>query len=301
MDLKELMAFKTILQEGTFSRAAEKLNYAQSTITNQIQRLEKELGIQLFHRGWEVELTSAGQVFAAEIDNLIQHWNYVTDLTKALQHDEIGTLHIGGIESMMESVLPNVLGKFHEQKPKMECNFIQGNTDSLSQLVLQSELDFAICGEPSDLSFFYFEPLYHEKIAFIVDHNHPLNGRHDIPFREILEYPIIAGGHTCLYYLRLAKQFSRFESKPTLSTISQISAIPHFIRKNPGVGVVLDSTSLMTDIVKIDVELSEPFIQVGILQRRNREYLATSSKKLFMQIIKEEIEKISNANPPFHI
>lgn len=48
MDLKELMAFKTILQEGTFSRAAEKLNYAQSTITNQIQRLEKNWAYNSF-------------------------------------------------------------------------------------------------------------------------------------------------------------------------------------------------------------------------------------------------------------
>jgi hypothetical protein len=67
------------------------------------------------------------------------------------------------------------------------------------------------------------------------------------------------------------------------------------------VGVVLDSTSLMTDIVKIDVELSEPFIQVGILQRRNREYLATSTKKLIMQITKEEIERISKANLTLYI
>lgn len=48
MDLKELITFQTILRQGTFSKAAESLHYAQSTITNQIQRLEKELGISLF-------------------------------------------------------------------------------------------------------------------------------------------------------------------------------------------------------------------------------------------------------------
>ncbi|MGO4496386.1 LysR family transcriptional regulator [Paenibacillus sp. 2RAB27] len=53
------ITFQTILKEGTFSRAAEKLNYAQSTISNQMQRLEKEIGVQLFNRGWDVELTRA--------------------------------------------------------------------------------------------------------------------------------------------------------------------------------------------------------------------------------------------------
>lgn len=70
MDLKELITFQTILRQGTFSKAAESLHYAQSTITNQIQRLEKELGISLFYRGWEAELTPAGKIFAEEVDDL---------------------------------------------------------------------------------------------------------------------------------------------------------------------------------------------------------------------------------------
>lgn len=293
MNLKELTTFKTILQEGTFSRAAEKLNYAQSTITSQIQRLEKELGIKLFHRGWDTKLTNAGRVFADEIDKLIQHWNYITQLAKALHHDEIGSLHIGGIESLMGTVFPNALRKFKEQKPKMECHFVGGNTDSLSQSILQNELDFAICGDPTEPSPFHFESLYQEKISFITDHNHPLSQQCNIPFQEILKYPIIAGGSTCLYYLRLAKQFSRFESSPTLSTISQISAIPHFVRRTHSIGVVLDSTPLMTDVVKIDVTMSEPFIQIGLLQLRSQDYQATSSRKLLIQAIKEEIEAIN--------
>ncbi|BBP87892.1 hypothetical protein BsIDN1_15100 [Bacillus safensis] len=79
MDLKELKAFQAIIQEGTFSKAAQKLNYAQSTITNQIKRLEKELGFQLFVRGWEAELTPSGQLFAKEIDQLILHWHFVLE------------------------------------------------------------------------------------------------------------------------------------------------------------------------------------------------------------------------------
>lgn len=290
MNLKELMAFKTILQEGTFSRAAEKLNYAQSTITSQIQRLEKELGLQLFHRGWDAELTAAGRVFAEEIDKLVQHWNDVTELAKALQKDEVGSLHIGGIESaMMGQSLPNAVRKFHAQKPKMNCHFLSGNTDSLALAVLQKELDFAICGEPVDPSAFYFESLYQEKIVCISDPTHPLSERSDVPFQEILTYPLIAGGHTCLYYLKLAKQMARYETSPSLITISQISAIPLFIRHTSSIGVVLESTPLPEDMVRIAVTLDEPFIPIGLLQLRSHEYLATTSRKLFMQLVKQEI------------
>ncbi|HEY2494042.1 MAG TPA: LysR family transcriptional regulator [Paenibacillus sp.] len=288
MDLKELTAFQTIIQEGNFSKAAAKLNYAQSTITNQIQRLEKELGIKLFKRGWDSELTASGQIFAAEIDKLIQHWNYVSEQAKALQKEEIGTLSVGGLESLTEQALPNSLRRFREHKPNVSCHFTIGNTDSLSRGVLQHQLDFAICGEPADSSFFRFEPLYSEKISFIVANNHPLAGRDEIPFEKLFDYPMIIGGNTCLYYLHLSKQFSRYTETPFLYTASQISAIPGFVQRIPSVGAVLNSTPLPPDVVSIRVELKDFFIPVGLLQSRNDEYVS-SSKNLLMQYIKEEI------------
>ncbi|QMV39793.1 LysR family transcriptional regulator [Cohnella cholangitidis] len=292
MDLKELTAFRTILQEGTFSRAAEKLNYAQSTITNQIQRLEKEIGVQLFKRGWDAELTTAGRIFASEIDKLIRHWNEVSDLAKALQRDEIGSLRIGGIESAMETVLPNALRLFHEQKPRIACQVVLGNTASLSQSILQDELDFAICGEPSDPSSFYFEPLYHTKIVFAADCNHPLRTRNEVSFREILEYPVIAGGPTCLYYLQLTKELARSEVvPPLLHTVNQTSAIPHFVKQTLSVGVILDSTPLIQEVETIDAELNEPFIPIGLLQPRDRYVPHASSLQLLLQIVKDEIER----------
>ncbi|WP_438497545.1 LysR family transcriptional regulator [Paenibacillus sp. IHBB 3054] len=290
MDLKELTTFQTILQEGNFSKAAAKLNYAQSTITNQVQRLEKELGIKLFKRGWDSELTAAGQIFATEIDKLIQHWNYVAEQAKALQKEEIGTLSIGGLESLTEQVLPNSLKRFRDYKPNVSCHFVIGNTASLSRSLLQNVLDFALCGEPAEAASFHFEPLYNERISFIAVHNHPLAGRDRIPFEELLGYPIISGGTTCLYYSQLSKQFSRYTETPFLYTVSQISAIAGFVQQIPSsIGAVLDSTPLPPNVVRIQVELKDSAIPVGLLQARNDEYIS-SSKKLLMQYIKEELE-----------
>ncbi|NHN31512.1 LysR substrate-binding domain-containing protein [Paenibacillus agricola] len=288
MDLKELNAFQTILLEGTFSKAAAKLNYAQSTITNQIQRLEKELGIQLFKRGWDAELTSSGKLFALEVEKLIQHWNYVTEQAKALQAEEIGTLNIGSLEALAEHVLPNVLPRFREYKPRISCNFITGNTDYLSSAVLQHQLDFAVCGEPTDPSLYYFEPLYEERIVFIVKRDHPLMHKSIISFEGLLDYPLIVGGPTCLYYLRLAKQFSHYEQNPFLYTVTQISSIPMFVRQFDCVGVVLDSTPLPVGIVKIPVELKDSSIQIGMVQLRKEQYLSTA-RNLLMLLVKEEL------------
>ncbi|QHT63183.1 LysR family transcriptional regulator [Paenibacillus lycopersici] len=288
MDLKELTAFQTIVQEGTFSRAAEKLNYAQSTITNQIRRLEKELGVQLFKRGWDAQLTGAGQLFAAEVDSLLQHWNGVAELARALEHDEIGLLRIGGIETAIDAVLPRALRKFERQKPRMACRFVAGNTDNLTQALLDDELDFAVCGEPSDPAAFYFEPLGRERTVFIADREHPLHRRTEVSFSDLLNYPVIAGGRTCLYYLQLMQQLSRYKASPLLHTVSRISAIPYFVQHTHAVGVVLASTPLIPEVERIDAQLEMPPIPIGLLQLRGRSEPAESSMRLFQNAIKEE-------------
>ncbi len=253
-----------------------------------MQRLEKEIGVQLFNRGWDVELTNAGKLFALEIEKLIQHWNEVTDLTKALQHDEIGNLHVGGIESAIQMLLPNTMRLFHEQKPRISCQFSMGNTDALSQLIIKKELDFAICGEPYDSSPFFFESLYQEKIAIVVDRGHPLLERNQVTFRELLHYPLLSGGPTCLYFSQITKLLSRYEATlPNLHTMNQISAIPHFAKGTLAVGLVLDSTPLISEVVKINVALDEPVIPIGILQLRGQHAAPFSPKQLFLQLLKK--------------
>ncbi|WP_226000807.1 LysR family transcriptional regulator [Paenibacillus sp. BJ-4] len=288
MDLKELTTFRTIIEEGTFSKAAAKLNYAQSTVTNQIQRLEKELGFQLFKRGWDAELTASGKVYAEEVDGLIQHWNFVLDQAKSLKKEEVGTLHIGVIETVATTILPLVLQRFREHKPNITCHFTVGNTDTLSNALMDHTLDFAICGEPHSIPSLHFEPIYHEQIAFIVSRNHPFAAKSELHLEYLYEYPLIAGGRSCLYSIRLEKEFSRFPSMPFLYTISQISSIPSFVKTISSVGVVLSSLPLPNELVTIPLQLKDPNIPIGILQNNQDQQYMSSSRKLFMQLIKEQ-------------
>lgn len=106
MEIKELKTFKMIVQEGTFSLAAKKLNYAQSTVTTHIKKLENELGFLLFERGWDARLTEEGILFAEEVDNLLMHWNYSISQAQRISNEEKGTLRIGILESVAEKLIP---------------------------------------------------------------------------------------------------------------------------------------------------------------------------------------------------
>jgi DNA-binding transcriptional LysR family regulator len=287
VDLKELTTFRTIIEEGTFSKAAAKLNYAQSTVTSQIQRLEKELGFQLFKRGWDAELTSPGKLYAEEIDGLIQHWNFVMDQAKSLKKEEIGTLHIGVIETVAATVLPLVLQQFREHKPNITCHFTVGNTDALANALVDGKLDFAISGEPHSIPSLHFEPIYHEHIAFIVSRNHPFAVKSELHLEDLYEYPLIVGGKNCLYHIRLEKELSRFPSMPFFYTVSQISSIPTFVKTIPSVGVVLSSMPLREELVTVPLQLIDPNIPIGLLQNNHHQQYMSSARKLFIQLVKE--------------
>ncbi|MDF2681099.1 MAG: transcriptional regulator [Brevibacillus sp.] len=291
MDVKELITFRTIIEEGSFSKAAAKLNYAQSTVTNQVQRLEKELGFKLFKRGWDAVLTEAGSVYANEVEGLINHWNYVRDQAKSLEKEEIGTLDIGVIEAVADRVLPAVLQRFREQKPLIQCRFLVGNTDTLSNALAKQSLDLAICGEPHSRPSFHFEPVNQEHITFIVGKNHPFANRQELALGDLFEYPLFVGGENCLYHLQLAKELSSFPNMPFSHTVSQLSAIPSFILAIPAVGAVLSSTPLPPETIPIPIPLAQPSIPIGILQNLHQMEYVSTTKRLFIQLVKEELSR----------
>lgn len=287
MDLKELTTFRTVIQEGTFSRAADKLHYAQSTVTNQIQRLEKELGIQLFKRGWDAELTEAGKIYAAEVDHLIAHWQHVRDQAQQLQQEERGVLRIGMIESACTTLLPAAMQRFARHKPGIQCELTIGNTDALAQLLRDGRIELALCGEPPVMDSLYFEPLYEERITFIVHEQHALAAKGRLTADDLQQYPLTVGGRSCLYHLRLEKELSRLQLQPFTHMISQLSAVPALAIATGSIGVVLGSTPLDEQMVQLEFPLAEPLLNIGLLMPREQNYLPLS-RRLLMDIVREE-------------
>ncbi|MBC2180615.1 LysR family transcriptional regulator [Listeria booriae] len=292
MDLKELITFRTIVEEGTFSKAAEKLHYSQSTVTNQIQRLEKELGIVLFKRGWNSELTESGKIYANEVNMLINHWNLAIEKAADLKEEEIGMLRIGVIESLSDLVLANTMKRFNAHKPHVSCHITVGNTDILSRLLVDEEaLDFVISGEPEDLAGLHHEHLYSESIQFIVNQEHELARKLDLGIKDLLSYTLVTGGPNCLYRLQLEREFAKREMTPFFHSISQISAIPAIISETDFVGVVLSSTVIPDGVVRISIPLENQLLSIGVLRRRNRDFLS-GVKLLFLDCLKEGLDVI---------
>ncbi|MGF9775757.1 LysR family transcriptional regulator [Priestia aryabhattai] len=286
MEIKELTTFKTIVEEGTFSLAAKKLNYAQSTVTTQIKKLEKELGFLLFERGWDAKLTDEGTLFVEEVDGLLKHWDYSISQAQRISNEEKGTIRIGLSDSIAQKLIPSILSYLNEEKPYIHCDFVIGNTALLSGLLDQNKIDFAVCGNNKKLSSVNFIPLDEEQIVFIVNTpNHPLLQQDSVKIADIINYPILIGENSCYYY----QSVNNFLSENNLAfkrvyNCSALHLIPSMIFGNT-IGIIPKGTNLNHDNIPFKVKGFNPKTSIGLLiSTKKRNYLS-QTKQQIMKVI----------------
>ncbi len=144
MDLKYLNTFRTIVEEGSFSRAAEKLNYTQSTITFQISQLEQELAVSLFEKiGRRMVLTTAGKHFVPYVDEVLNS----VDRLRYFENDLAecgGDLRIGVGETLLCYQSPSILKEFHRQAPKARLFLRSMNCYDIRDELVNGTLDLGL-------------------------------------------------------------------------------------------------------------------------------------------------------------
>lgn len=144
MELKYLQTFRTIVKEGGFSKAAEKLNYTQSTITFQIGQLEQELSARLFEKiGRKMVLTKAGERLIPYVDEILQSVDKLRFFEDDLSECQ-GDLHIGIAETLLCYRLSPILKEFHRQAPKSRLFLRSMNCYEIRNELLNGTLDLGV-------------------------------------------------------------------------------------------------------------------------------------------------------------
>lgn len=144
MELKYLNTFRTIAREGSFSKAAQKLSYTQSTITFQIDQLEKEYGVQLFEKiGRNMVLTQAGQQFLPYVEEVLEAADKLYSFESDLK-DCRGDLHIGVGETLLCFKLPEIVRQFSLRAPKARLFIRSMNCYEIRDELQAGTLDLGI-------------------------------------------------------------------------------------------------------------------------------------------------------------
>lgn len=153
IEFRQLRALQAVATEGSFGRAAERLGFTQSAISQQIAALERAVGDRVFDRPGgprKVELTPIGAVLLRHAASILGQVRTAEDELRSLRAGEVGRLQIGSFQSVSVKVLPLVIGKFRSERPGLtvRCEESDDNDELVARL-LADELDLTfLIGDP---------------------------------------------------------------------------------------------------------------------------------------------------------
>lgn len=189
MDLQALRIFKAVAEEGSVTRAAERLHYVQSNVTARLRGLEEGLGTALFHRtGRRLAITPAGRTLLTYAEQLLGLAEAARQALRAADVPQ-GTLVIGSMETTAAARLPAALSAFHRAHPQVELQLETGTTESLLTDLLAWRLDCALVAGPQQHPLLQAEPVFVEELVLITDAAHPpVGGPQDLRRPQMLSF-----------------------------------------------------------------------------------------------------------------
>lgn len=145
MDLRHLRYFVAVAEEGSLTRAADRLAMEQPPLGQQIRNLEEELGVQLFdRRPRRVELNASGVFFLNQARAVLRHVAQAADLVRRFDRGEIGQLNIGLTSSAsLHPLTPRILRGFHQAYPQAELSVRESETYELILALREGGVDAA--------------------------------------------------------------------------------------------------------------------------------------------------------------
>lgn len=155
MDLRLLEYFLMVVETGNVSKAAQKLNLTQPTLTRQLQQLEEIYGSQLLIRGSRhITLTSSGVILKKRAQEILELQKKTKEEIKKNEHEITGEITIGCGESKGTQFLPILLNEFHQRYPNITFNICTGGSDESKEKINEGLIDIAIVLEPIDTSYY---------------------------------------------------------------------------------------------------------------------------------------------------
>lgn len=247
MTIKEIQYIVTIVQEGSYSKAAEKLFISQSALSQAIQKLEDRLGFQLLYRNRRnITPTPAGKTFIDSGMEVLQANQHMEETISKINSNKTETINFGISLFYSYHHLTRFLPAFQHSYPNVKINIREENSATLEHLVDTGELDLALVPFPLELQLEY-EILYREEIFLAMPENHPLavlyhnSGVSAFPYIDLCKVknePFIS-----LYKMRFTNQehliFSEFGIKPKVRFETRNWDTAHeFIRQGLGIGFI---------------------------------------------------------------
>jgi molybdate transport repressor ModE-like protein len=200
LDLRHLVALKAIADEGSFGRAAERLGYTQSAVSQQIAALERIVGLRLIERPGgprPISLTEAGRILLRHADAIEARLQAAKADMSALEAGDAGRLRVGTFQSVGARIIPRLLRRFSESHPQVEVVLRESQDESeLLEMIERGELDLTFWTLPVAGGPYEAVEILRDPYVLVVPTGSPLASLKRTPtLKEIVLQPLIGFNH----------------------------------------------------------------------------------------------------------
>lgn len=179
IDLRQMELFVAVGEELHFGRAAARSGMSQPPFSQQIRRLERELGVALLYRtSRHVALTPGGSALLVEARELIARRDRIVDMVRRTASGDTGTLRIGFAASSAVGVLPIIVRQVRHALPDVIFQIDDRDGIDMASAIRTGALDAAIVRGPFQATDVTVETLYRDELVAVLPASHPL-ARHD--------------------------------------------------------------------------------------------------------------------------
>lgn len=286
MDIKQLIYFLTIAEEGNISKAADRLHMAQPPLSQQLKLLEEELGVILFERNTRrMQITDAGQLLQNRAQQIIDLMEKTSKELNDLKEGSQGLLSIGTISSAGETLVPIMVQNFHKVYPGVDFRIKESSTFEILELVKRGVVEIGIIRTPFNLETFDYislpeEPMMAAALDSLMDTNKTFWDLDELKGKPLLFHNRYANNieEACKKYGFEPKVKCRIDDTRTMLNWA-----------SDGMGIALiprDMMALMPDSNLHFIEIKEETLatKIIVIWRKNH-YLSTPARH-FLEFFK---------------
>lgn len=191
MSIQKYMAFVKTVECGSFTKAAELLNYSQSGISRMIHDLEKEWNVVLLERSKSgVRLTSSGQKLLPHAENVCREYEKLQSEVDELKGLKSGLIRIGTFSSVATHWLPNIIREFQKDYPNIDYELLLGDYTEIEEWIQEGRVDCGFLRLPTktELDTVFLEQ---DRLLVVLPEGHPLAELEKIPVSELCGEPFM--------------------------------------------------------------------------------------------------------------
>jgi LysR family hydrogen peroxide-inducible transcriptional activator len=240
MEIHQLRYFVAVAEEGSFSRAAAREHVAQPSLSQQIQKLEVDVGERLFDRlPRSVVLTEAGKCLLDYARKVLLEITNARRCVEDLKRDVAGRLTVGAILTIAPYILPPLIEKFQSRYPKVTMEIFEDTTEDLALRLEDGTLDIAIVSTCDESSALHRDSLGNEPLLLLISKKHRLAKKAKVNWSELRSQKFLLLREMHCLSKQVSELLDANNLRPELATrAAQLATIAKMVASGLGVTLV---------------------------------------------------------------